>query len=344
MPEPCQAGSEHVAVDNFRAGQRICATIRCMAPQRMKPRPALTVGRVYRRSDLLGLGFRERDLTTCRFVTRLFRDAYVATGSQIDLALRARAALTVLPEGSLIDGPTAARLWGGVVPGHEAITASVAAPHQVRADGISATIRDELAARARRRRYGVAVCDPATAFTDCAHRLGLVDLVVLADGLIAAGVVAPADLVAAAVGLRSRGRRHALEAARLARSGVDSPPETRLRLLLVFAGLPEPQTNIIIRRADGSWDRRHDMGWEEVKVAGEYDGRHHAESTVQWRRDLRRREESDRDGWRHVVVTSEDLYVEPGETLRRFRDVLRERGMSCEIRSDRWRRFFPGRR
>ena len=47
--------------------------------------------------------------------------------------------------------------------------------------------------------------------------------------------------------MEGRGCRLARRAASLAREGVDSPQETRLRLLLVLAGLPEPRVNVIIR-------------------------------------------------------------------------------------------------
>jgi hypothetical protein len=34
---------------------------------------------------------------------------------------------------------------------------------------------------------------------------------------------------------------------------VDSPMETRIRLLIVLAGLPEPQVNFVVRHANGKW-------------------------------------------------------------------------------------------
>jgi hypothetical protein len=53
--------------------------------------------------------------------------------------------------------------------------------------------------------------------------------------------------------------------------GADSPKETWLRLLLIDAGFPRPVTQIPV--VDG-WRlvRILDMGWEDFKVAAEYDG------------------------------------------------------------------------
>ena len=91
---------------------------------------------------------------------------------------------------------------------------------------------------------------------------------------------------------------------RFVRKGADSPKETRLRMLLVLAGLPEPTVNLIIRNPDGGWRMRFDLSYPGLKLIIEYDGRQHAESSGQWRRDLSRREELDRLGWRLIVVTS----------------------------------------
>jgi hypothetical protein len=119
-------------------------------------------------------------------------------------------------------------------------------------------------------------------------------LVVVADGLIKAGQTSPERLIAAAAHWSSRGCRVARRAASLARQGVDSPQETRLRLLLVLAGLPEPRVNLIIRGQDGSWRRRYDLAYEYLRLIIEYDGRQHAEDTQQWLTDIFRREELDR--------------------------------------------------
>ena len=55
----------------------------------------------------------------------------------------------------------------------------------------------------------------------------------------------PEDLDQAAATWSGRGAKFAVEgAARYVRNGVDSVHETRLRMLLVLAGLPEPTVNL----------------------------------------------------------------------------------------------------
>ena len=118
--------------------------------------------------------------------------------------------------------------------------------------------------------------------------------------------------------------------------------ETRLRLLIVLAGLPEPRVNLILRARDGSWSRRYDLAYEHLRLVVEYDGRQHAQDTEQWLTDLARREELDQRRWRIVVVTAEDIYKTPLETLLRVRTALRDCGAVGLRRSFKaeWRVHF----
>ncbi|WP_336921157.1 hypothetical protein [Aquipuribacter sp. SD81] len=56
--------------------------------------------------------------------------------------------------------------------------------------------------------------------------------------------------------------------------GVDSFRETRLRLLVVRAGLPRPRTQCPVH-LHGRRVARLDLGWEELRVGCEYDGAVH---------------------------------------------------------------------
>jgi hypothetical protein len=78
--------------------------------------------------------------------------------------------------------------------------------------------------------------------------LTLVDLVILGDSIVRRRLSSVSRLKQAATRC-SRAR----EAARYVRRGVDSPMETRLRMLLVLASLPEPQANVRLRDHTGEW-------------------------------------------------------------------------------------------
>ncbi len=137
------------------------------------------------------------------------------------------------------------------------------------------------------------------------------------------------------------GTRLAHRAAHYLRTGVDSPMESRLRMLLVLAGLPEPQVNHILRAEDGSWLMRFDLCYPAYGILVEYDGRQHSEDTTQWERDIYRREDLDRLGLRLVIVLSRGIYADPERTLIRVSDALLSRGAPIRRRFlNDWRRHF----
>lgn len=117
--------------------------------------------------------------------------------------------------------------------------------------------------------------------------------------------------------------------------------ETRLRMLLVLAGLPEPQVNWELYDAFGVVLRRLDLAYPEVRVAVEYDGRHHVEVVQQWESDLARREGLEGDRWRMIVVTGRGIYREPGATVDRVRAALTARGLRLPPSRQDWRPHFP---
>src|SRR5205807_2094872 len=124
---------------------------------------------------------------------------------------------------------------------------------------------------------------------------------------------------------RYRGR-HGLKAARptlaLVDGGAQSPKETWLRLLLVRAGFPRPQTQIAVRNEWGWAEAYLDMGWEDIKVAAEYDGDQHRSSRYQYVKDIRRLEMLERMGWRVVRVVAED---HPDDIVRRVGEARASR-------------------
>ena len=135
----------------------------------------------------------------------------------------------------------------------------------------------------------------------------LVDLVVLGDSLVKANRTTVSALVEAVKTWRGWGSRPALRAVGYVRKGVDSPMETRLRMLMVLAGLPEPVVNHIQYDAMGGWARRFDLSYPDLLLVIEYDGRQHA--------------------------------------LERIADAMRARGSRDVPRRFRneWRTHFPGR-
>ena len=283
-------------------------------------------------SDLLGPNY-----------TRLFHDAYITSALRITPQLRARVALQLLPETGHISHHTAVEIWGGVAPASPEVHVSLTRRGaRCQRQGIAAHYAN--AGAQPTFRAGIRISTPTQAFLElAASGVGLVDLVIAGDSLVKATGLMPKDFVDAADQWHGNKVKLARTAARLIRVGVDSPMETRTRLLVVLAGLPEPQVNLVIRDDDGAWVWRFDLCYEEWKLIIEYDGRQHAFDEDQWGGDIGRREQLDQLGWRLLIVRAGDIYADPERTLRRIRDALVERGatgLPMRFRPS-WRRYFP---
>ncbi|TGD84078.1 hypothetical protein BayCH28_27015 [Mycolicibacterium sp. CH28] len=103
-----------------------------------------------------------------------------------------------------------------------------------------------------------------------------------------------------------RGIRQARKVIEMVDPGAESPRESSLRLLLVRAGFPRPTTQIPVYDQYGVLVAVLDMGWEDVKIAAEYDGDHHRTDRRTFNNDIRRSESVNELGWIHIRVTAED--------------------------------------
>ncbi|HEU4668107.1 MAG TPA: hypothetical protein VFS79_10625 [Arthrobacter sp.] len=120
------------------------------------------------------------------------------------------------------------------------------------------------------------------------------------------------------------GIRKARVALDRARVGSDSAPETRLRLALEDAGLPEPLLNVPTELGAGVV-RQPDLSYPEQKVAVEYDGEGHSE-VAQIVRDITREEDFVRAGWILVRISKRHMEKDAGRAVAKVRSVLSGRG------------------
>ncbi|GAA4780406.1 hypothetical protein GCM10025784_31520 [Citricoccus nitrophenolicus] len=104
---------------------------------------------------------------------------------------------------------------------------------------------------------------------------------------------------------RFKGIRLARAALPHVRVGADSPTETIVRLRLVDAGLPEPDLQVHATEL-ASDPYPADLGYREVRIALQYDGKHHLHPE-QRAIDARRDAWFARHGWVVIRITAEDL-------------------------------------
>ncbi|OBG68538.1 DUF559 domain-containing protein [Mycobacterium sp. E3339] len=253
--------------------------------------------------------------------TKLFRDVYVDPGAELTPLIRARAAWLWSRRRGIIAGLSAAAIHGAVWVDPTApleILHSNRNPlpglriHSDRLEDDEITLID-----------GVPVTTPARTAVDlgCWHPMN--DAVAVIDDLLRATDCQVAELQMLAERYPGRrGIQSARNAISLADAGAQSPKETWLRLLLIRAGLPRPRTQIPVSDEFGQQTYYLDMGWEDVKVAAEYDGEQHRRDRWQYTWDIRRRETLERLGWIVVRVVVGDR---PADIVSRVRAALARR-------------------
>ncbi|MDN5804612.1 MAG: DUF559 domain-containing protein, partial [Microlunatus sp.] len=276
---------------------------------------------------------------------RIFHGIYVCSSVHPTPRVRAQAALCAVGTGAYASHQTAAQLWAIPVPldGRVHVTAPPGEGRN-RRRGVVTHRPSTPVATATRVNDGIVMSTPEQVFCDLATTgSNLVDLVVAGDAILSRKLASRSSLEAAVRRMPSAGIAVARRALTFLREGVDSPMESRLRMLLLLAGLPEPQVNVIVRSTDGSWLRRFDLCYCNSRVIVEYDGRQHADDPGQWESDIYRREQLERMGYRIVIVTATGIYREPGRTLDRVAEALKLAGSELPRRRKvEWQQYFPG--
>ncbi|MCK8643293.1 DUF559 domain-containing protein [Mycobacterium colombiense] len=249
---------------------------------------------------------------------KLFRDVYVEPDVELTPLVRARAAWLWSRRRGIIAGLSAAAV-------HGAKWVDATAPLEILHNNRNPLPRlrihsDRLEEDEFTLIDGVPVTTPARTAVDlgCWHPIN--DAVAVIDDLLRAtdAKVAEFQILAERYPGR-RGIQSARNAIDLADAGAQSPKETWVRLLLIRAGLPRPQTQIPVSDEFGGSTYYLDMGWENFKVAAEYDGEQHRRDRWQYTWDIRRRETLERLGWMVIRVVVGDR---PADIVSRVRAAL----------------------
>ncbi|HEV7168997.1 MAG TPA: hypothetical protein VGN49_13620 [Micrococcaceae bacterium] len=183
---------------------------------------------------------------------------------------------------------------------------------------------------------GVRVTSAPRTWLDLASLLSLDELVAAGDSIVSAHgpefpvpkePIATLDSMQRIVAKhgRSRGILNARAALDLIRVGVDSPPETQMRLALVRAGLPEPELNVIILDPGGVPRIWPDAAYPGYRVSLQYDGGHH-DAERQYGSDIRRGDWTAHLHWLEVRVDKSDLSGEKPAVVGKVLRALKSRG------------------
>ena len=116
--------------------------------------------------------------------------------------------------------------------------------------------------------------------------------------------------------------------------------ETRLRLAILLAALPEPDVNPVVL-ARGRPVGRVDLLLWAYRTVIEYEGDQHRTDRAQWNRDIRRQEQLVADGNRLVRVTAERMRS-PRAVVLTIHEAIVEGGYRGPdpVFDAEWRRLF----
>ena len=226
---------------------------------------------------------------------------------------------------------TAARLYGIPVPWHletrRALDVSAVVPaHAPQGAGV---IGHRLVGHglAPRTIHGLLVPDALDVWVQLATLLTAEQLIIAGDGLVTRKhPLTTLDRIHERVSrLRGgRGVRRLREAAPDIRSGTDSAAETRMRLIIIRGGLPEPAIGHTVYDRDGCFVGTPDLAYVDAKIALDYEGSIHRTSERVFGEDIERREQFQDAGWRHIRIVKDHL-ERPHRLVDRVGYALAER-------------------
>lgn len=277
------------------------------------------VNRPFLGSRALSSGMTRHALRT-RYVA-VHKDVYVARGTEMTAVVRARACWLRSRGHGVLAGYSAAALhrarW---VDGRR--PATVISANRRREPGVivwaDTVDADEICLV-----DGMRVTTPLRTAIDLArhHPVGM--SVPAIDALARATRLTVDELRQALERYRGwKGIKQARIAIGLVDPGAESPKETWLRLLIVRAGFPRPETQVAVYDQYGALIGEVDLGWRDRNIAVEYEGAHHRTDPLVFRKDIRRIEALIEAGWIVLRVTSLDT---EGGIIRRLESAFASR-------------------
>ncbi|MCP1412947.1 endonuclease domain-containing protein [Paenarthrobacter sp. A20] len=263
------------------------------------------------------------------------RGIRIARANERDLELLGRLHTAVTPR-CAVSHVTAALLWCMPLPIYLEEEGRSGLIHVTRRQEIGRVKRRgvvghraPLLARDVRVLNGVQMTSPEWTWVDLARHMGRSSLVAAGDFLLAReNPLSSLEAIQEVINRRPKvkGIRMAREILPLLRTGVDSPQESRLRLKIVDAGLPEPTVTQPVYDDHGRYISTPDLQYKGYKIAMEYEGDHHRADPVQWGKDIERDDRLRALGW--IVLKFSEVQMKGGwvNAERKVRDALTSRG------------------
>ncbi len=261
------------------------------------------------RSQLRGASYR-------RLGSGFYRWVDLRESPQLVLSAFARR----VPAGAAFSGRTAAWLHGLDVAPCEPVEVTI--PQSIGSHWrAGATVRRAALGREEIvRRRSVPTTSALRTVLDLAGRGPLIEGVVAADMFLHARLVTFAKLCSyAAEHPGAKGIARLRRVVDLAEPKAESPMETRLRMLLMLAGLPRPEVQVSIRDDQVRFLGRPDLFYRVQRLAIEYDGGNHRDRLVD---DNRRQNGLVGAGLRLLRFTAADVFGTPDAVAIQVRQAI----------------------
>lgn len=225
-----------------------------------------------------------------------------------------------LPKGGAFSGRTAAWLHGLDMEPCDPIEVTIPEPFGSNRVGGASVRRAGLTSGEIVMRRGLATTSALRSLVDLAGRNPLTEGVVAADMFLRSRLVKIAELRSYVMDHPgAKGVARVRRVVELAEPTTESAMETRLRMLLVLAGLPRPEVQVSIRDEAGFVIGRPDLLYRVQRLAIEYDGDNHRDRLVD---DNRRQNGLVDAGFQFLRFTASDVYGTPDKVVLLVRHAV----------------------
>ncbi|WP_430780546.1 DUF559 domain-containing protein [Actinoplanes sp. G11-F43] len=256
---------------------------------------------------------------------RLFPDVYTHRDTRLDHPAWCAAAMLALPDDTAVGGPSAATLWGvGTLPPHAPVTVVTPRNSRIRPLRRLSVHYTTLAETDVTVHDGTRLTTPARTVFDLGRRHGRADTLAVLDAMLHRGLLNENDLRGMLADRRTwPGAARLAELVDLAEPLSESTMESRLRLVIIDAGLSPVAVQHPVHTTAGEFVGRVDFAWPDIRLAVEYDGDHHRERG-QYRRDVGRLNALRMAGWTVLRFTADDVMRWPDETAQLITTAITE--------------------
>src|SRR5258708_2876108 len=250
---------------------------------------------------------------------RLGSELYCWQGLRHDPWLHLSALHRLLPRDAVFAGATAGWMFGLDLAPNDPVEIIVRLDSSVRSrEGVSVR-RCELSPSNVATIRGLRATSINRTLRDLSLRLPSLDALIAVDMAFHLRLTNEEDLLRHAGAAHGEAGAHRLRSLASLGAAAESPMETRLRWLLIQAGLPCPEVQTNLRDRWRRFLGRADLYYAEARLILEYDGANHRDRLAD---DNRRQNLLINAGYRILRFTATDIHQRPDVVVAQVRDAL----------------------